>query len=109
MKKILDTGNAACALAVKAAKVDMVAAYPITPQTSVAEKLAAYIGSGELQAKYLPVESEHSVMSAVGRRHAEPGFTATPSRALHEIFTRWGTSLHCHGHVNRAVAPGAYM
>lgn len=110
MKKILDTGNAACALAVKAAKVDMVAAYPITPQTSVAEKLAAYIGSGELDAKYLPVESEHSVMSAVAAA-ATVGtrvFTATSSQGLlymHEIlhYAAGGRLSIVMANVNRAV------
>jgi pyruvate/2-oxoacid:ferredoxin oxidoreductase alpha subunit len=110
MKKILDTGNAACALAVKAAKVDMVAAYPITPQTSVAEKLAAYIGSGELQAKYLPVESEHSVMSAVAAAAAVGArvFTATSSQGLlymHEIlhYAAGGRLSIVMANVNRAV------
>lgn len=110
MKKILDTGNAACALAVKAAKVDMVAAYPITPQTSVAEKLAAYIGSGELNAKYLPVESEHSVMSAVAAAATAGArvFTATSSQGLlymHEIlhYAAGGRLSIVMANVNRAV------
>ena len=110
MKKILDTGNAACALAVKAAKVDLVAAYPITPQTSVAEKLAAYIGSGELKAKYLPVESEHSVMSAVAAAATTGArvFTATSSQGLlymHEIlhYAAGGRLSVVMANVNRAV------
>ncbi|MEL7564422.1 MAG: pyruvate ferredoxin oxidoreductase [Dehalobacterium sp.] len=110
MKKILDTGNAACALAVKAAKVDMVAAYPITPQTSVAEKLASYIGSGELDAKYLPVESEHSVMSAVAAAAAAGArvFTATSSQGLlymHEIlhYAAGGRLSIVMANVNRAI------
>lgn len=110
MKKIFDTGNAACALAVKAAKVDMVAAYPITPQTSVAEKLASYIGSGELDAKYLPVESEHSVMSAVAAAATAGArvFTATSSQGLlymHEIlhYAAGGRLSIVMANVNRAV------
>ena len=65
MTKIMNTGNTACAMAVKAANVDFIAAYPITPQTTISEKLADYAAAGELKGKYLPVESEHSVMSAV--------------------------------------------
>ncbi|ATW25723.1 pyruvate ferredoxin oxidoreductase [Candidatus Formimonas warabiya] len=110
MKKILDTGNAACALAVKAAKVDMIAAYPITPQTSVAEKLAGYIAQGELDAKYLPVESEHSVMSAVAAAAAAGArvFTATSSQGLlymHEIlhYAAGGRLPIVMANVNRAV------
>jgi len=110
MKKMLDTGNAACALAVKAARVDFVAAYPITPQTSVAEKLASYISDGDLDAKYLPVESEHSAMSAVSAAAAVGArvFTATSSQGLlymHEIlhYAAGGRLAMVMANVNRAV------
>ncbi len=46
MKRILDTGNSACAMAVKLASPDVIAAYPITPQTSISEKLASYVAKG---------------------------------------------------------------
>lgn len=58
------TGNEAVAYAVKQADVDVIAAYPITPQTPVVEKLAEYVNNGELNAVYVPVESEHSALSA---------------------------------------------
>ncbi|MGI6679293.1 MAG: transketolase C-terminal domain-containing protein [Dehalobacterium sp.] len=110
MKKILDTGNAACALAVKAAGVDMIAAYPITPQTSIAEKLASYIGSGEMDAKYLPVESEHSALSAIAAASSVGArvFTATSSQGLlymHEIihYAAGGRLPLVMANVNRAV------
>ena len=79
MTKIMNTGNTACAMAVKAANVDFIAAYPITPQTTISEKLADYAAAGELKGKYLPVESEHSVMSAVAAASATGArtFTAT--------------------------------
>ena len=87
---MFDTGNAACAMAVKATRPDLIAAYPITPQSTVAEKLAAYIAGGELQAKFLPVESEHSALSAVAAASTVGArvFTATSSQGLlymHEI------------------------
>lgn len=64
--KMLD-GNAAAVEAMKMAKIRVVSAYPITPQSSIAEKLSELCGSGELQAKYIRVESEHSAMScAIG-------------------------------------------
>jgi pyruvate/2-oxoacid:ferredoxin oxidoreductase alpha subunit len=110
MKNILDTGNAACALAVKSAKVDMVAAYPITPQTSVVEKLATYIAEGTMDAKYLPVESEHSAISAVAAAAATGArvFTATSSQGLlymHEIlhYAAGGRLSIVMANVNRAV------
>ncbi|MFC2072244.1 transketolase C-terminal domain-containing protein [Chloroflexota bacterium] len=76
--------------AVKLANVDVLAAYPITPQTHIVEHLADLVANGELDAAYIPVESEHSAMStclgaaAVGARV----FTATAGQGLelmHEV------------------------
>jgi len=76
--------------AVKMAKADVIAAYPITPQTHIVEHLAELVAQGELDAEYIPVESEHSAMSAclgssaVGART----FTATAGQGLelmHEV------------------------
>ncbi len=110
MTKIFDTGNAACSLAVKAANVDFVAAYPITPQTSVVEKIASYIADGAMQAKYLSVESEHSAASAVAAAAAVGArvFTATSSQGLlymHEIlhYCAGGRLSMVMANVNRAV------
>ena len=80
----------AVAIAAKLANVDVVAAYPITPQTHIVEDLSEMVASGELDASYIPVESEHSAMScclgsaSVGART----FTATASQGLelmHEV------------------------
>ena len=57
MKRLM-TGNDAAATAAKLAGVQVIAAYPITPQTSIAEKLAEAAASGELNARYMKVESE---------------------------------------------------
>lgn len=59
------TANTAAALAACLCKVQVVAAYPITPQTPVTEELAAMVERGDLQAEYLTVESEHSAMASV--------------------------------------------
>jgi len=76
--------------AVKLANVDVISAYPITPQTHIVEHLAELVNDGELQSAFIPVESEHSALSAavgsaaVGART----FTATSSQGLalmHEI------------------------
>jgi pyruvate ferredoxin oxidoreductase alpha subunit len=59
------TANSAAALAACLCKVQVVAAYPITPQTPVTEELAAMVERGDLKAEYLTVESEHSAMASV--------------------------------------------
>ena len=70
--------------AVKLCNVDVVAAYPITPQTHIVEHLSELVANGELDAEFVPVESEHSAMSvccgssATGART----YTATSSQGL---------------------------
>src|SRR5208283_4849851 len=54
----------ALAEAVKLCDADVIAAYPITPQTHIVEHLAELVADGELDAEFVPVESEHSAMSA---------------------------------------------
>jgi len=78
------TGNHAAALAAKLARVNVVAAYPITPQTTVVEYLASFIESGYMNAEYIRVESEHSAMAAVIGAAAAGArtFTATSSQGL---------------------------
>lgn len=78
------TGNHAAALAAKLARVSVVAAYPITPQTTVVEYLASFIESGYMNAEYIRVESEHSAMAAaIGAAAAGARtFTATSSQGL---------------------------
>ncbi len=82
--------NYAVAYAVKMVDVDVIAAYPITPQTHVVEKLAEFIANGELNAEMIHVESEHSALSAVIGAAAIGArtFTATSAQGLefmHEI------------------------
>lgn len=76
--------------AVKLANADVIAAYPITPQTHIVEHLSELVASGELDAEFVPVESEHSAMSAcVGSSAAGARtFTSSSSQGLalmHEI------------------------
>jgi pyruvate/2-oxoacid:ferredoxin oxidoreductase alpha subunit len=103
-------GNRAAALGAKLCRVQVVAAYPITPQTPVTEALSEFVERGDLQAQYVTVESEHSALavcssaSLVGAR----AFTATSSHGLaymHEMLhwvagTRLPVVLAC---VNRAI------
>ncbi|MGD0277090.1 MAG: transketolase C-terminal domain-containing protein [Syntrophales bacterium] len=78
------TGNQAAAIGAKLCRVQVVSAYPITPQTSLTESLSQSIESGELKAEYVRVESEHSALtvcisaSSVGAR----AFTSTSSHGL---------------------------
>lgn len=77
-------GDTAVAYAAKQANVDVISAYPITPQTIIVEKLAEFVNNGELDAAFIPVESEHSALSAaVGASLAGARvFTATASQGL---------------------------
>ncbi|MCK4238303.1 MAG: pyruvate ferredoxin oxidoreductase [Candidatus Lokiarchaeota archaeon] len=59
------SGNVAAAYAARSAKVQVISAYPITPQTTVVEKLSDFVDSGDMPAQYIKVESEHSVMAAL--------------------------------------------
>ncbi len=111
MEKVV-MGTEAAALAAKLARVQVVSAYPITPQTVIVENLSDIIGRGELKAKYMSVESEHSAMaSCIGASMAGArAFTATSSQGLaymHEMLhyaagTRVPVVMvNC----NRALAP----
>jgi pyruvate ferredoxin oxidoreductase alpha subunit len=107
------TGNKAVAAAVKELRPEVIAAYPITPQTEIVEQIAEYVTSGELDSRYIPVESEHSAMaacigaSATGSRT----FTATSSQGLlymHEM-VNWAAGARLPivmANVNRALSPG---
>jgi len=81
---IVDTANHIAGYAAKAARVKVVAAYPITPQTTVVEKIADFVESGEMQAEYIRAESEHSAMVAcIGAAAAGArAFTATSAHGL---------------------------
>lgn len=106
---ILD-GNHAAAQGARLSRVQVIAAYPITPQSPVTEKLSEFVERGELDAQYIAVESEHSALavctsaSMVGART----FTATSSHGLaymHEMLhwaagARLPVVLAC---VNRAI------
>jgi len=72
----------AAAEAVGLADVDVIAAYPITPQTHIVEHLSELVASGHLDAEFIPVESEHSAMSCcVGSSAAGARtFTSTSSQ-----------------------------
>ncbi|MGA2331844.1 MAG: pyruvate ferredoxin oxidoreductase [Syntrophales bacterium] len=83
MKQVLE-GNSAVAEAVRLARVQVISAYPITPQSHIVEVLSDYCASGKMDARYLRVESEHSCLaSLVGAAcGGVRTFTATSSAGL---------------------------
>jgi len=107
--QILD-GNQAAAQGAKLSRVQVIAAYPITPQTPLTETLSKFVEGGNLNAEYVAVESEHSALtvcvsaSIAGART----FTGTSSHGLaymHEMLhwtagARLPVVLVC---VNRAI------
>ena len=112
MKKVI-VGNHAVSWGVKLARAEVIAAYPITPQTQVVEQLSEMCATGELAARFIKVESEHSAMaaclgaSAAGAR----AFTATSSQGLalmHELL-HWASGARhpiVMADINRALGPG---
>jgi pyruvate ferredoxin oxidoreductase alpha subunit len=83
-------GDEAVALAVKQSDVDVVAAYPITPQTIIVERFSEYVADGEVDTEFVCTESEHSALTACLTASATGvrTFTASASAGLalmHEI------------------------
>lgn len=83
MKKVI-TGDHAVAIGAKLSRAEVVPAFPITPQTLIIEHIADFVNDGEMDAKFLTMESEHSVMSAAAAASAAGArvFTATSSQGL---------------------------
>jgi pyruvate ferredoxin oxidoreductase alpha subunit len=77
-------GDEAVAFAVKQCNVDVVAAYPITPQTIIVEKFSEYVANGEVLTEFVCTESEHSAMTACLAASATGArtFTASASAGL---------------------------
>jgi len=113
MTVMIDTGNYIAAKAAVMARPDVVAAYPITPQTTLVEGIANYVKTGEFKGEYICVESEHSAMSAcIGASAAGVRtFTGTSSHGLllmHEML-HWAALARlpivmCN--INRVIGPG---
>lgn len=106
------TGNEAVAVGVKLARVKFISAYPITPQTTIVEKLATMIANRELDSRYVEVESEHSAMAAImsSELAGVRSYTATSSQGLlymHEML-HWAAGQRLPlvmSVVNRAIGP----
>lgn len=110
MSRIAMDGNAAAAAGAKLSRVQVVAAYPITPQTPIVENLATAIAGGELHARYINVESEHSALCATlgASLTGARAFTATASAGLALMHEITGVAAGCRQPivmpvVNRAI------
>jgi pyruvate/2-oxoacid:ferredoxin oxidoreductase alpha subunit len=111
MKQVI-MGNHALSFGAMVSRVQVIAAYPITPQTQVVELLSEMCADKKLDAEFIKVESEHSAMaacigaSAVGART----FTATSAQGLalmHEMI-HWAVGARTPvvlGNINRAMGP----
>jgi len=112
MEKVI-MGNHAVSYGAKLARAQVIAAYPITPQTQIVEMLSEFCANGLLDAKFIKVESEHSVMAAcIGASSAGArAFTATSGHGLalmHEML-HWAAGARLPivmANVNRAMGPG---
>ncbi|MCK4472423.1 MAG: pyruvate ferredoxin oxidoreductase, partial [Anaerolineae bacterium] len=112
MEKVI-MGNHAVSYGAKLARSQVIAAYPITPQTQIVEMLSDLCANGLLDAKFIKVESEHSAMAAcIGASSAGArAFTATSSQGLalmHELL-HWAAGARLPivmANVNRAMGPG---
>ncbi len=107
------TGNDACSYAALFAKPDVIAAYPITPQTTIVENLSRFVDEGKLEAEFVIVESEHSALAACmgAAWSGVRTFTATSSQGLlymaeNVFWTGYGRLPIIMPVVNRCLAPG---
>jgi pyruvate/2-oxoacid:ferredoxin oxidoreductase alpha subunit len=112
MKEVIE-GSHAVSEAVRLARVQVMSAYPITPQTHIVEALSEYCADGTMDARYITVESEHSAMAAVigAASGGARTFTASSSQGLalmHELL-HWASAARLPivmAEVNRALGPG---
>jgi pyruvate/2-oxoacid:ferredoxin oxidoreductase alpha subunit len=97
-KIIIIPGNHAAAYACKAARVGVIAAYPITPQSPVVEKISEFVEKGEMPgAQYIKVESEQSAIAAI----------IAASMAGSRVFT--ASSLNCFLGLQEIVSLSYYV
>jgi len=99
-------GDEAVAYAAKQSDVDIVAAYPITPQTIIVEKFSEYVANGEVETEFVCTESEHSALTAclaasvTGAR----AFTASASAGLALMHEMLFVTSGCRAPVVMAIA-----
>lgn len=82
------SGNEAVAIAMKQINPDVVPAYPITPSTEIPQYFSSFVANGSVDTEFIPVESEHSAMSACIGASASGArvMSATSSQGLSLMF-----------------------
>lgn len=111
MRKVI-MGNHAVSYGALVSRAQVIAAYPITPQTQVVEMLSEFCADGLMAAKFIKVESEHSAMAAcIGASAAGArAFTATSAQGLalmHEVL-HWAAGARLPivmANINRGMGP----
>ena len=88
------SGNEAIAIALRQINPDVFPAFPITPSTEIPQYFASFVANGQVDTEFIPVESEHSSMSAA------IGASAAGARKPYSNFFLWtclyvGGTLHC--------------
>jgi pyruvate/2-oxoacid:ferredoxin oxidoreductase alpha subunit len=111
MERVI-SGNEAVAYGALLSRVQVISAYPISPQTTIVETLSDFCANGSLKAEFIKVESEHSALACcVGAAHSGArAFTATSGQGLalmHEVL-HWAAGARLPivmANVNRAMSP----
>lgn len=105
-KMLALNGDEAVAYAAKQSEVDVVAAYPVTPQTIIVERFSEYVADGEVETEFVCVESEHSAMTACITASATGArtFTATAAPGLALMHEMLYVASGCRTPVVMAVA-----
>lgn len=102
-------GDATVAYAVKQSDVDVVAAYPVTPQTIIVERFSEYVANGEVDTEFVCVESEHSAITAclTASTTGARAFTATAAPGLALMHEMLFVTSGCRAPVVMAIADRA--
>ena len=105
-KTLALNGNEAVAYAVKQSDVDVVAAYPITPQTIIVERFSEYVANGEVETAFICTESEHSALTAclAASLTGARTFTASASAGLALMHEMLFVTSGCRAPVVMAIA-----
>jgi len=105
-KTLALSGNEAVAYAAKQSDVDLVAAYPITPQTIIVERFSEYVANGEVETAFICTESEHSAMTAclTAALTGARTFTASASAGLALMHEMLFVTSGCRAPVVMAIA-----
>ena len=76
------SGNEAIAIAMKQINPDVVPAFPITPSTEIPQYFSKFVADGSVDTEFIPVESEHSAMSAAMGSQAAGASTSANSTSM---------------------------